>query len=67
MSGSLRHAALRGSFETTADLRSAADFASIAVRMRRKIWISAVATLILGIFPSDVLNFAGKSAGDMMK
>jgi len=35
--------------------------------LKAAIWISAVATLILGIFPSDVLNFAGKSAGDMMK
>jgi NADH-quinone oxidoreductase subunit N len=30
--------------------------------LKAAIWISAVATLILGIFPSFVLNFAGKSA-----
>jgi NADH-quinone oxidoreductase subunit N len=30
--------------------------------LKTAIWISAVATLILGIFPSFVLNFAGKSA-----
>ena len=35
--------------------------------LKTAIWISAVATLILGIFPSHVLYFAGKSAGEMMK
>lgn len=35
--------------------------------LKTAIWISAVATLILGIFPADVLNFAGKSADQMMK
>ncbi len=30
--------------------------------LKTAIWTSAVATLILGIFPSFVLNFAGKSA-----
>ena len=35
--------------------------------LKTAIWISAIATLILGIFPADVLNFAGKSADQMMK
>ncbi len=35
--------------------------------LKTAIWISAVATLILGIFPAHVLNFAGKSADLMMK
>jgi NADH-quinone oxidoreductase subunit N len=35
--------------------------------LKAAIWISAVATLILGIFPAHVLNFAGKSADQMMK
>lgn len=34
----------------------------VATGIRATLWISAIATLILGIFPSFVLDFAGRSA-----
>ena len=46
---------------------STASLQPLGAGLNTAIWISAVATLILGIFPAHVLNFAGKSADQMMK
>ena len=46
---------------------STASLQPLGAGLKTTIWISAVATLILGIFPAHVLNFAGKSADQMMK
>jgi NADH-quinone oxidoreductase subunit N len=38
------------------------DLPAVSPGVKAALWISAVATLVLGIFPSFVLEFAGKSA-----
>jgi NADH-quinone oxidoreductase subunit N len=39
---------------------------SLAAGVKTALWVSAIATLILGVFPAFVLDFAGKSA-DLVK
>jgi NADH-quinone oxidoreductase subunit N len=42
------------------------DLQPLGAGIRTTLWISAVATIVLGVFPSFVLDFAGKSA-DLVK
>ena len=35
----------------------------LGVGMSAALWVSAVATILLGVFPGLILDFAGRSAG----
>ncbi len=41
---------------------SMTDLPPLALGIQAVLWSSAVATLVLGIYPSIVLDFAGRSA-----